>query len=103
MGYQKICLASDNWTCAHPSIIEAVVEANKGHAPAYGMDPWTNEAQSLIQAKFRKECEVYFVPTGTGSNIFAFKLCCRSYESIICQQFPLALRHVECQTPWTRS
>jgi threonine aldolase len=76
MTQKKICLASDNWTPAHPLVIKAVVEANEGYAPSYGSDPWTEEAQKVIQEGFRNKCKVFIVPTGTGANIFALKLAC---------------------------
>jgi threonine aldolase len=84
MSQQKICLASDNWTSAHPLIVKAVVDANEGYAASYGSDPWTEEAQKIIQEVFKSQCKVFMVPTGTGANIFALRLSCRAYESIIC-------------------
>lgn len=36
MSHKKVCLASDNWAPAHPSIMKAVVDANEGYASAYG-------------------------------------------------------------------
>ncbi len=84
MSQKKICLASDNWTSAHPSVIKAIADANEGYAPSYGSDPWTEEAEKLIQEIFRSKCKVFMVPTGTGANIFAFRLSCRPFESIIC-------------------
>lgn len=80
----KVCLASDNWSPAHPLIIKAIIEANEGAAPSYGLDPWTLEAQTLIQEIFRSECKVFMVPSGTGANILSFKLSCATYQSIIC-------------------
>ncbi len=90
---QKNCLASDNWTPAHPLVIKAVVEANEGYVPSYGFDPWTEEAQKVIQEGFRSKCKVFIVPTGTGVNIFALKLACRRYESIICTE----IAHIQYQ------
>lgn len=84
MSPQKIYLASDNWAPTHPLIVRAVVEANEGSAPAYGSDPWTEEAQKLIQEVFQSKCKVLILPNGTGSNILALKLSCRRYESVIC-------------------
>ena len=81
---EKVCLASDNWSPAHPSILAAIAEANQGHAPAYGGDPWTQKAQAMIEKVFKRKCRAFFVPTGTGANILAFRLACRSYESVIC-------------------
>ena len=48
MSQKKICLASDNWTPAHPLIIKAITEANEGYAPSYGSDAWTEEAGAHI-------------------------------------------------------
>jgi threonine aldolase len=84
MFTKKICLASDNWTAAHPSVVRAVVEANENYAAAYGLDPWTSEAQQLIQEIFKSDCKVFLVPSGTGANIFALKLACRRHESVLC-------------------
>lgn len=84
MSHKKICLASDNWIPAHPSIMKAVVDANEGYTPAYGADPWTEEAQTTIQKVFNSKCKVFIVPTGTGANIFGLRLACHRYESVIC-------------------
>lgn len=93
MTQQKICLASDNWTPAHPLVVQAIVEANNGYASAYGSDPWTEEAERLIQKAFKSQCKVFMVPTGTGSNIFALRTACRSFESVICSD----IAHIQTQ------
>lgn len=90
---QKVCLASDNWAPAHPLVLKAITEANEGYAPSYGSDPWTTEAQTLIQEVFRSKCKVLIIPTGTGANVFAFKLSCRRHESVICSD----IAHVHYQ------
>ena len=84
MSSEKICLASDNWAPAHPLIMEAILEANEGYAPPYGLDPWTEKATKIIKEVFKTEGRVFMVPAGTGANILALKLCCRRFESIIC-------------------
>ena len=81
---EKICLASDNWSPAHPLIMEAMVEANEGYAPSYGADSWTAKAEKAIQEACGSNCKIFIVPTGTGSNILALKLACRHFESVIC-------------------
>jgi threonine aldolase len=81
---KKICLASDNWAPAHPSILQAVVDANESYVPSYGSDVWTEEAQKTIQNAFNSNCKVFIIPTGTGANIFGLRLACRRFESIIC-------------------
>lgn len=84
MTQKKICLASDNWAPTHPSIMKAIINANEGCAPPYGSDIWTEEATKIIQGVFKTQGQVFMVPSGTGSNVLALKLCCRRFESIIC-------------------
>lgn len=84
MTQKKICLASDNWAPAHPLIVKALIEANESYAPAYGLDPWTEEAQKIIQEAFKSNCTVLMVPTGSGANVFALKQALRRHESAIC-------------------
>lgn len=93
MEQKRICLASDNWAPVHPIVMQAISEANLDFAPPYGSDPWTEEAQNVIQQAFEKECRVFFVPTGTGANVFALKLACRSHESVICSD----IAHIQYQ------
>ncbi|MBS0626904.1 MAG: threonine aldolase, partial [Verrucomicrobia bacterium] len=93
MSEKKISLASDNWASAHPLVLKAIVEANEGYAPSYGSDVWTQEAATLIQKAFKSKGKVFVVPTGTGANIFALKLCCKAYESVICTD----IAHIQYQ------
>jgi len=95
MSQEKICLASDNFAPAHPEIVQAVVEANQGFAPSYGLDSWSEQAKKLIQKAFKHPCEVLLVPTGTGANILSLKLSCRPHESIICTDMA-HLQYQEC-------
>ena len=85
MTKEKICLASDNFTSAHPLIIDAIVEANQvSCAPSYGADAWTAKAEQLIQHVFKTQPKVLIVPTGTGANILALKIAAKRYESVLC-------------------
>lgn len=93
MDRKKVCLASDNWTPAHPLIIKAIVQANEGYALPYGLDAWTEEAAGLIQTVFKSKCKVFIVPNGTGANVLALRLCCKAYESVICAD----IAHIEYQ------
>lgn len=80
----KTCLASDNYTSAHPLVIESITRANDGWAQSYGEDILTQQAESLIKQSFTKPCKLFFVPTGSGSNVLALKLALRRHESVIC-------------------
>lgn len=80
----QICLASDNCTPAHPAILQALVEANKGYAIPYGGDPWTLQTEQLFCKVFKAPLKAMFVTTGTAANVIALKLACRRHESVIC-------------------
>jgi threonine aldolase len=84
MTQEKICLASDNFTTAHPLVMEALLEANKGYAPSYGSDAWTASAEALIHQAFKAKPKVLIVPSGTGANVLSLLLSCKRHESVIC-------------------
>ncbi len=83
--------ASDNYAGICPEAWQAMAEANVGHAPAYGDDPWTERAANAVRGLFETDCEVFFVFNGTSANALALAALCQSYHSIICHE----LAHVE--------
>lgn len=83
--------ASDNYAGICPEAWATMEKANRGHAVAYGNDPWTEEAADLIRDIFETRCEVFFVFNGTAANSLALASLCQSYHSIICHE----LAHVE--------
>src|SRR5262249_44140619 len=81
-----------------PEALAALQEANRGHAPAYGDDPWTGRARALLGELFEADCEAFFVSTGTAANALAVAALCHSYHSVLCH----ADAHVqtdECGAP----
>ena len=83
--------ASDNYAGICPEAWAALAEANAGHVPGYGDDPWTARAADLLREVFETDCEVFFVFNGTAANSLALASCCHSYHSILCHE----LAHVE--------
>src|SRR5260370_19951161 len=77
--------ASDTYAGICPEALTAMQEANRGHAAAYGDDPWTERATKLLRVLFECDCEVFFVPTGTAANALALAALCQPYHSIFCQ------------------
>lgn len=75
---------SDNNAGVHPAILQAVAEANTGHAAGYGDDPWTAEATGLFRTHFGEDTEVFFVFNGTGANVVGLSSVVSSYHSVIC-------------------
>ena len=84
-GSQKT-FASDNYAGVHPEIMNALAEANHGHAGSYGADPYTEAAQKCFRELFGEDTELFFVYNGTGANVLALSAMTRSYQAIICAE-----------------
>ena len=77
--------ASDNYAGICPEAWAAMAEANSGHVPAYGDDPWTQRASDAFRELFGKpDAEVFFAFNGTAANSLALASLCQSYHSVIC-------------------
>ena len=76
--------ASDNYASVHPRILKSIEKANKGHAKAYGYDPYSEELQEIIQDLFGKGASAFPVFNGSGANVIALKSLCKSYEAVLC-------------------
>src|SRR5512139_825337 len=90
--------ASDNNAGIAPEAIAALLEANRGHAIAYGGDDWTRRAADAIRAAFDADAAVYLVFSGTAANSLALSAICRSTDAVVCHAFA----HVnvdECGAP----
>lgn len=90
--------ASDNASGAHPAVLAAMAEANRGHVHAYGDDPVTAQARGLVQGHFGAQAEAFFVFNGTGANVTALQALMRPFEAVICP----ATAHInadECGAP----
>ena len=90
--------ASDNNAGVHPDILAAMTEANHGHVPGYGDDPYTRKAVEKIREEFGKDTEVFFVFLGTGANVLGLATATRSYHSVICAE-TAHIQEDECGAP----
>ena len=84
--------ASDNSATVHPAIMEALNEANRGHAIAYGEDEWTLAANRVFKDLFGRRAEVFFVYNGTGANVIGMQAALTSYHGVICSD----VSHINC-------
>ena len=75
---------SDNYAGICPEAWAAMNEANRGFAPAYGDDIWTDRASDAFRELFETDCDVFFVFNGTAANSLALASLCQSYHSVIC-------------------
>ena len=90
--------ASDNYSGAHPEILEAIAAANHGHAPAYGADRWTAAAQERFREHFGPAARAFPVFNGSGANVVALAAVTESWQAVICPA--TAHLHVdECGAP----
>ncbi len=89
---------SDNHASVHPAVLEAIDNANVGHAHGYGDDPWTQRATDLLAAEFGAEAQVAFVFNGTGANVVGLASNARRWESVICPE-TAHLNTDECAAP----
>lgn len=76
--------ASDNNAGVHPEIMQAINDANAGHAVGYGDDPYTAKAIHTFKRHFGDDADVYFVFNGTAANVLSLKAMTESYHAIIC-------------------
>jgi threonine aldolase len=76
--------ASDTTAGAHPAVVRALAEAAEGHAAAYGADPWTARAHSLLRELFGEHTEPFLVTTGTAANTLALAQVTRPHHAVVC-------------------
>jgi threonine aldolase len=78
--------ASDNFAGIHPEILRAISEANSGHVPSYGADPWTESAHAALRRHFGDDAQVALVFNGTAANVLALQAMNRPYEAVLCSK-----------------
>ncbi|MCU1365150.1 MAG: ltaE 1 [Ilumatobacteraceae bacterium] len=76
--------ASDNAAGAHPAVMEALHEANEGHALAYGDDRWTAENSARMRELFGPHATTLLVWNGTGANVVGLASLLGPAQAVIC-------------------
>jgi threonine aldolase len=76
--------ASDNYAGVLPEIMEALQQANSGHARSYGADEITARTTALFREVFDADVDVYFVFNGTGANVLSISTAAQSFNSVLC-------------------
>ena len=91
--------ASDNAGPVHPRVISAIIDANEGHAMAYGADRWTEGAVARIRDLFEApEASVHLVATGTAANSLALAALAKPWDAIFCTEMA-HIHEDECNAP----
>ncbi len=75
--------ASDNNSGVHPDVMQAIVDINVGHSPAYGKDDVTQEALKLIVDTLGAK-NAFFTLNGTGTNITIVDALTSKYGALLC-------------------
>ncbi len=78
--------ASDNNAGVHPEVLDAIIQANTGHARGYGHDSWTARAEELFRAHFGPEAESWLVYNGTAANVVGLSAVTRPFHAVICAE-----------------
>ncbi|MGL4766561.1 MAG: threonine aldolase family protein [Formosimonas sp.] len=76
--------SSDNSAGAHPAAMQAMLDANTGHALAYGADAHTEQTQARFKALFGAASETFLVWGGTGANVMALASLLQAGECVVC-------------------
>jgi len=79
--------ASDNAAGAHPLVMQALLDANEGHALAYGSDRWTAETEARFRDLFGPTSSSLLVWNGTGANVLALASMIRPADCVVCSQW----------------
>ncbi|HSA50919.1 MAG TPA: beta-eliminating lyase-related protein [Yinghuangia sp.] len=77
---------SDNASPVHPEVMAALADANSGHSPAYGADPWTRQAEALLAEQFGAGSQAYLVFNGTGGNVSGLASLLRPHQALLCSR-----------------
>lgn len=89
---------SDNTAPACPEILQAVIDANQGHAAAYGADAWSNRLDEVFSAFFERNVRVFPIATGTAANSTALATLCPPWGAIVTPACAHIVRD-ECGSP----
>lgn len=78
--------ASDNVAAASGPVMEALVRANAGSAPAYGADEVSRRVEARFAEIFEREVAVFPVATGTAANALALAAAVEPWGAILCHE-----------------
>jgi threonine aldolase len=92
--------ASDNWSGVCPEIMQALIEVNTNHNPAYGEleDHVTKAAIEKFKSHFGENISVFFVYNGTAANVLGVGQLMRSYHAVVTAK-TAHINEDECAAP----
>ena len=78
--------ASDNFAGAHPEVLAAIADANEGHVPAYGEDPYTAAAEARLREHFGDDARSFLVFNGSAANVLSLLAPRHRVDAAICPE-----------------
>lgn len=79
-----IFLRNDYSLGAHPRILKALADTNMTHTVGYGLDPFCEEAKSLIKDLCKREdADIHFLMGGTQTNLTAIAAFLRPHHAVL--------------------
>ncbi len=94
----KLSLGSDNHSGVHPEILKAMIECNRGHAHAYGLDEVSQITAEEFKRVFGPTVQPEYVFTGTAANVLSLAPLLNSYHAVFCSE-QAHLHLDECGAP----
>lgn len=76
--------ASDNYAGVLPEVMNALMDANTGHAGSYGNDEITQRVTGIFREQFGATADVFFVFNGTGANVLSISSATASFNAVLC-------------------
>jgi threonine aldolase len=89
---------SDNAAGVSQAILDAIVAANAGSAPAYGADRHSALAADLLREVFERDLSVFLVATRTAANALALAALCPPWGAVFCHESAHVMAD-ECGAP----
>lgn len=74
---------SDNESGIHPRILDAIAQANVGHAPSYGADELTEALAQRMREVFGPQTVSYPVFIGTAANVVSAASVLQPHEAVV--------------------
>ena len=90
--------ASDNTSGASPAVLDAIVAANAGTLPSYGVDEHSARAERLLAETFQADPAIAFVATGTAANALALATVVPPGGVVFCH-VNAHIKEEECAAP----
>ncbi|GEN15585.1 L-threonine aldolase [Neoasaia chiangmaiensis] len=78
--------ASDNIAPACPEVMDAMIRANSGPAPAYGGDEQSTTLEARFAELFEHDLRCFPIATGTAANSLALAALVPPYGAVLCDQ-----------------